>query len=105
MWNMHVVSMTWVLLFFWFGTDHAVARLNLNLLVLNPLWLWLALSRGGAARALPLVAGFSALALVLPFLPPQQYTLDVLAALLPLNLAAALVLRTPGRVEQSQQAG
>jgi hypothetical protein len=94
-----------VLLFFWFGTDHAVARLNLNLLVLNPLWLWLALSRGGAARALPLVAGFSALALVLPFLPPQQYTLDVLAALLPLNLAAALVLRTPGRVEQSQQAG
>ena len=88
-----------VLLFFWFGTDHAVARLNLNLLVLNPLWLWPALSRGGTFRALPLVAGFSALALVLAFLPPQQYTLDVLAALLPLNLAAALVLRVPRRVE------
>lgn len=80
------------LLFFWVGTDHAVASMNLNLLVLNPLWLWPALRRGTDWRLLPLVAGFSALALVLPALPPQQYTLDVLAAFLPLNLAAAVTL-------------
>ncbi len=40
------------LLFFWFGTDHAVASMNLNLLVFNPLWLWPALRRGaGLAHA------------------------------------------------------
>jgi hypothetical protein len=80
------------LLFLWFGTDHAAAGLNLNVLVLNPLWLWLGLRPHPGFRALPLVAGFAALALVLPFLPPHQYTLDVLAAFLPLNLAAAAVV-------------
>ena len=80
------------LLFFWVGTDHAVASMNLNLLVLNPLWLWPALRRGTDWRMLPLVTGFSALALAMPVLPPQQYTLDVLAAFLPLNLAAAATL-------------
>ena len=80
------------LLFMWFGTDHAVARQNLNLLVFNPLWLWLAVGRGTGRLALPLVAGFSLLAIVLPALPPHQYTLDVLAAFLPLNLAAAVAL-------------
>jgi hypothetical protein len=79
-----------VLLFFWFGTDHAVASPNLNLLVFCPLWLWPALSRSAAGRTLPLVAGLSVLALVMPFLPPGQYSLDVLAAFLPLNLAAAI---------------
>jgi len=80
------------LLFFWFGTDHAAAGLNLNVLVLNPLWLWLGLRPHPGFRAVPLVAGFAALALMLPFLPPHQYTLDVLAAFLPLNLAAAAVV-------------
>jgi hypothetical protein len=81
------------LLFLWFGTDHSVASLNLNLLVFNPLWLWPAF-RGGANRGvLPVVAGFSLLALVMPLFPPQQYTWDVLAAFLPLNVAAAMVLR------------
>ena len=51
-----------VLLFFWFGTDHAVARLNLNVLVLNPLWL-VFVARGRAARyALPVVSILAALA-------------------------------------------
>lgn len=84
-----------VLLFFWFGTDHAVASLNLNLLVFNPLWLWPALGSRGDRRFLVVVAGFSVLALLLPSLPPHQYTLDVLAAFLPLNLAAAAVLGRP----------
>jgi hypothetical protein len=34
----------------------------------------------------------SVLAAVMPWFPPQQYTQDVLAAFLPLNLAAAAVL-------------
>jgi hypothetical protein len=80
------------LLFFWFGTDHAAAGLNLNVLVLNPLWLWLGLRPRRGLSALPVVAGFSALALLLAFLPANQYTLDVLAAFLPLNLAAGAAI-------------
>lgn len=91
------------LLSFWLFTDHAVTRLNLNVLVLNPLWLWPAFGPGGSKRPLQMVVAFSALALLLPFAPPFQYSLDVLAALLPLNLAAAASLagsrpprRSPG---------
>lgn len=91
-----------ILLFLWFGTDHAVARLNLNLLVFCPLWLWPALSRSAAGRTLPLVAGLSALALVMPFLPPGQYNLDVLAAFLPLNLVAAIGVDAARRVGGSR---
>jgi hypothetical protein len=80
------------LLFLWFGTDHSVASQNLNLLVFCPVWLWPALSRSAAGRTAPLVAGLSALALVMPFVPPSQYTFDVLAAFLPLNLAAAMAV-------------
>jgi len=80
------------LLFLWFGTDHSVARLNLNLLVFNPLWLWPALSRRSVPYLLWVVVGCALLALVFPLLPPHQYALDVLAAFLPLNLAAAMVL-------------
>jgi hypothetical protein len=81
------------LVFFWFQTDHSVARMNLNVLVLNPLWLMLALRPGKGKRAFALVAAFSLLSLVLPWIPPHQYNFDVLAAFLPLNLAAAWVLR------------
>lgn len=93
-----------ILLFLWLGTDHAVARMNLNLLVMNPLWLWPALSPGRTMGALQLAVGFAALALVLPLVPPHQYTFDVLAALLPLNLAAAMVLHAPRRVAASPAA-
>lgn len=90
------------LLFFWFGTDHTAAGLNLNVLVLNPVWLWLGLRPGRGLRALPVVAGFAVLAVLLAFLPANQYTLDVLAAFLPLNLAAGAAIdggiarRSPG---------
>ncbi len=80
------------LLFFWLGTDHAVARLNMNLMVLNPLWLLLAFWRSGAKAAALLIVGLSLFALVQAALPPHQYNLDVLAAFVPLNLAAALCL-------------
>jgi hypothetical protein len=81
------------LLFLWLATDHDVARLNMNLLVLNPLWLIFALWKRTAGLALPFIGLVSSVALVMPWLPPGQYTADVLAAFLPLNLAAAYALR------------
>jgi len=80
------------LLFFWLGTDHSVARLNLNLLVFNPLWLLLAVWKGRERAALLFVTALSLLSLLMTALPPGQYNLDVLAAFLPLNLLAAFVL-------------
>jgi len=79
------------MVFFWFFTDHSAARINLNLLVFNPLW-WvlLPLKRRKAAGLVLLLA--SAMALIMILLPPYQYTLDVLAAFLPLNIASGIVL-------------
>jgi len=87
-----------LLLFLWIGTDHAAASKNLNLLLFNPLWIVLAFWKGHG-KWIPLtVALISTLAAAMVFLPPGQYTLDVLAAFLPLNLAAAAGIsrsRTP----------
>jgi hypothetical protein len=79
------------LVFFWFFTDHQVARSNLNLLVFNPVWLLFAVWKHHqyAGVALLLVS-FGALLMV--WLPPAQYNLDVLAAFLPLNIASGLLL-------------
>lgn len=104
-----VLARTWLsvggvmgaaMVFFWLGTDHGVARLNLNLLVFNPLWLVAAAGRphgpvGMRPMAL-MVAGLALLALLMVFLPPGQYTLDVLAAFVPFNLASAAVLWRQG---------
>jgi hypothetical protein len=79
------------LLFLWFGTDHAAVRPNLNLMILNPLWLLLAfMSQRGKLVAMVIV-GMTLLALLQIVLPPHQYNLDVLAAFLPLNLTVAFV--------------
>lgn len=79
-------------LFLWFGTDHAVAAWNANLLLLNPLCLALLAGKGSARLAWPLVTVCGLVAVVQAMLP-GQYTADVVAALLPLNLWAAWVLR------------
>lgn len=81
------------LVFFWIATDHDVARLNLNLLVFNPLWLAFVIWNRVSRMALPVIGLASVLAVVMQWLPPGQYTADVLAAFLPLNLAAAYSLR------------
>jgi len=81
-----------VQLFFWFGTDHAVAAWNANLLLLNPLCLALLAGKGAARLAWPLVTVCGLVAVVQAMLP-GQYSADVVAALLPLNLGAAWVLR------------
>ncbi len=83
------------LVFFWFFTDHQAARLNLNLLVLNPLWWFLLAWRQNKVAGLVLLF-LSLLALVMVMLPPQQYNLDVLAAFLPLNIVSGLVLLRGG---------
>ena len=80
------------LMFFWFATDHAAAAYNMNLLVFNPLWL---LGAAAARLARPvawmlLIASTTAVAA--QYLPPHQYVADVLAAFVPLHLAAAAVL-------------
>jgi len=79
------------LLFFWFFTDHTAAGQNLNLLIFNPLWVavlyWKQHKYAGWVLLL-----VSMLALLVALLPPQQYTLDVLAAFLPFNIASGLVL-------------
>lgn len=93
-WLMLAGLMGSALLFFWIATDHDVARLNLNLLVFNPLWLVFVFWNRAARLALPFFGLVSVLALVMKWLPPGQYTADVLAAFLPLNLAAAYALKT-----------
>jgi hypothetical protein len=84
------------LFFFWFFTDHSVARLNLNLMLLNPLWLLFAFPGKYSRAAGWALALISVMALLMFWLPPYQYNLDVIAALLPLNLAAAWVLMKRG---------
>ena len=107
------LSRTWLLLsgiaglallFLWFGTDHAVARLNLNLLVFNPVWIGFAMWRGNVTLPLFTIGLISVLACLLALLPSGQYFVDVLAAFLPLNLAAAFGL-TPSRIQPASLPG
>lgn len=80
------------ILFFWFGTDHMVAGLNTNILVFNPLWLVYAAWKASWRSALPVTGIFSALSLAIALIP-GQYTADVVAAFVPLNLGAAWVIQ------------
>lgn len=80
-----------ILVFFWFFTDHQAARNNLNLLLLNPLGLFFALwNRPRLAGWLLII--LSVVAAITALVPGGQYNLDVAAAVLPINVAAALVL-------------
>ncbi len=81
-----------VLVYLWFFTDHAVTRANLNLLLFNPLWLLCLFGRRLFAMTAWLLLVLGSIAMVITVLPPGQYTADLLAACLPLNLAAAWVL-------------
>lgn len=80
-----------LILFLWFGTDHRVAGLNLNVLVFNPLWLLFVFGNFARSWAPVAVNLFSVLALAAA-LSPVQYTADVAAAFLLLNLAAVHTL-------------
>jgi len=81
-----------ILVYLWIGTDHSVAKLNLNLLVFCPAWFLLAFLKGWEKPALMMVSGVSVSALAMTVLPPHQYNQDVLAAFLPLNIAAAMAM-------------
>ena len=80
------------ILFFWFGTDHRVAGLNMNVLVFNPLWLLFVFGNFSRSWVQQAVVLFSVLALAAA-VSPVQYMADVVAAFAPLNLAAARVLQ------------
>ena len=80
-----------ILVFLWIFTDHSAVGQNLNLLVFNPLW-WLVLYWKSHRVAGPVLLVASMLALSMTLLPPQQYTLDVLAAFLPLNIVSGISL-------------
>ena len=82
-----------LLLALWFGTDHRAAGLNLNVLVFNPLWLLFVVSKSMRSSVQLAAVLFSALA-VAAVLGSIQYMADVIAAFVPLNLAAAWVLQT-----------
>lgn len=84
-----------VLAFLWLGTDHWSAGLNVNLLLLNPLWVLVALARPLHKAGAWLVAACGVIALFMPWLPPGQYNFDVLALVLPLNLVSAWILARP----------
>jgi len=80
------------LLYFWFGTDHAVARDNINALVFNPLWLVPAFGRHPRKPVLLALSLIALCAVPSVLLPPHQYNIDVLAAFLPLHAGAVVAL-------------
>jgi hypothetical protein len=81
-----------VLGFLWLFTDHWVSELNLNLLLLNPLWLVIAVIPALRKPGAILVLLCGVVAVIAPWLPPWQYTADVVALVLPINLVVALTL-------------
>jgi hypothetical protein len=90
-WFVTLGALGLVVLFLWFGTDHRVAGLNLNILVFCPLWLLFLYGKTGPSWGPQAVVMFSVLALAAA-VSPVQYTADVAAAFLPVSLAAAWVL-------------
>jgi len=84
-----------ILVYFWFFTDHLAARNNLNLLLLNPLWLFVFWNQPRLVAWLLMAT--SGLAGIAALIPGGQYNLDAAAMILPLNIAAALVLLKTGR--------
>lgn len=85
-----------VLLFLWTASAHVAAYQNANLLLLNPLWLLLAVMaavRSRASRGLALIlTGVAFLGLLLWLLPNQQDTRRVLALVLPIHTAVMLTI-------------
>jgi hypothetical protein len=75
----------------WGFTDHAVAALNVNLLLFNPLILLALVPVFRRIGAILLIGGIVLCCLFL-LLPEHQYNIDVLALLAPINLLVALYL-------------
>ena len=87
-WLMVSGSMGVLIAFLWWGTDHTAAGPNLNILLLNPLFLMGLLPALRRPVAWLMFAGLGLAGLQGVF-PGSQYNLDVLAFLTPLHLACA----------------
>jgi len=98
-WSLFSAIIGLIIVYLWAFTDHEVAGNNLNILLFNPLWILVLLGHRFYTLTARLLVGFGGLALVLTLLPPHQYTADVLAAFLPVNLVAAYVLFREGRLK------
>ena len=81
-----------VIMYLWFFTDHDAARNNFNLALFNPVWLLCWFGRRFFLVTAVILLVLGAFAVLAVLMPSHQYTADLLAAFLPLNLAAAWVL-------------
>ncbi len=79
-----------ILAMLWGLTDHRVVGPNTNLLLLNPCMLLL-LFRSARKFGLVVLMLSTVVAVLLAFVPEAQYSADVMASVLPLNLAVAWV--------------
>ena len=91
-WSLFSAVVGLMMIYFWVFTDHEVACNNLNILLFNPLFALSLLGRRFFTAAAWLLIGFGFVALLLAVFWPWQYTADVLAAILPVNLVTALTL-------------
>jgi len=99
-WLLISASLGLILAALWLFTDHQVASVNVNLLLLNPLLL-VALAPALRRFGTLLLAGGVAVCLLLLALPQHQYNLDVLAMLAPVNLAVAVYLFDRNRIRRT----
>jgi len=90
-WLLFTAGLGVILLVLWIFTDHRVVAPNLNLLLLNPLFMFM-LGRRFVRPLFWLVSASGVLALLQWPLLGWQYGVDVLALVLPLNMAASWVL-------------
>ena len=90
-WLLFTAGLGVILLVLWIFTDHRVVAPNLNLLLLNPLFMFM-LGRRLVRPLFWLVSASGVLALLQWPLLGWQYGVDVLALVLPLNMAASWVL-------------
>lgn len=84
-----------LLLYLWLATSHAVTAANENLLLLNPLLVLLCRARGGRLEriAAGLVVAGLLFALLMKIVPDRQWNLDLLVALVPVQLVVLWIWR------------
>lgn len=93
-----------LLAFLWLATEHAATAFNENLLLINPMLVLLWRARGGRIERAVSIAVLACLAIAvgLKLDPSSQWNLDLLTALVPVQLAALWVWRREVRIAVSK---